>query len=95
MFGSEGDGTISAAHDTACVIEGVGAAEVNDEAGVLRGAGERDGGADLNTEGFVGLGVGNAGRCGGIGTLAAFDVDGAGRGSGAACVRCGTNTGRI
>ena len=94
-FGSDGDGTISAAHDGALVIEGVGAAEVNDEAGVLRGAGESDGGADLNAEGFVGLGVGNAGRSGGIGPLAALDVDGAGRGSGAASVSLRTDTGGI
>jgi len=95
MLGDHSDGTIRTAHDGALVIEGIGAAEVNDEAGVLRGAGEGDGGANFDAEGFVRLGVGNARGRGGIGPLAAPDVDGAGRGGRTASVRRAANTGRI
>ena len=95
MLGGEGNGAIRAAYDGALVIEGIGSAEVDDEAGVLGTARKCDGGAHLNTEGFVGLGIGNARGRGGIGTPATPDVDGAGRGSGTARVGCGTNTGPI
>src|SRR6266550_2895528 len=95
MLGGEGNGAIRAAYDGALVIEGIGSAEVDDEAGVLGTARKCDGGAHLNTGGFVGLGIGNARGRGGIGTPATPDVDGAGRGSGTARVGCGTNTGPI
>ena len=95
MLGGDGNGAIRAAYDGALVIEGIGSAEVDDEAGVLGIACKCDAGAHLNTEGFVGLGIGNARGRGGIGTPATPDVDGAGRGSGTARVGCATNTGRI
>jgi hypothetical protein len=95
MLGDDGDGSIGAAHDRPFVIEGIRAAEVDDEACVLRTAHEGDGGSDFNAEGFVLLGVGDARFCGCVGTLAAPDVDGAGRRSGAACVGGCTNAGGI
>jgi hypothetical protein len=95
MLGGDGDGTIGTTHDDTVVIEGIGGAEVDDEAGVFGAAHKGDGGAHFNAEGFVGLSAGNARGRGGIGSPAALDVDGAGRGSGAASVRCGTNAGRI
>lgn len=95
MLGDDGDGAISAAHDGAFVIEGIGAAKVDDEAGVFGTAHEGDGGSDFNAEGFVLLGVGDAGFCGGESALAAPDVDGTGRRCGATSVSGGTNAGRI
>src|SRR5260370_18789754 len=95
MLSSDGDGTIGPTHDGTFVIKGIGAAEVDDEASVLRTAHKGDRGADFNAEGFVGLGVGNIGGSGRVGTLAALDVDGARRGSGTAGVRRGTNASSI
>ena len=89
MFGGDGDRAIRAAYDGAFVIERIGAAEVDDEAGILGTAHKRNAGADFDAEGFVGLSIGNAGSRGGTGRPAALDVDGAGRGSGTARVlRC-------
>jgi|SRR6516164_6011600 len=93
--GGNGDRTIGAAHDRAFVIKGIGAAEVNDEAGVLGTAHEGDAGSDFNAERFVGLGVGNIRRSGGVRPLVTLDVDGAGRGGGAASVGLGATAGRI
>jgi hypothetical protein len=47
MFGDDCDGAIGVPHDGAFVIEGIGAAESNNEACVLGGAGESDGGANF------------------------------------------------
>jgi hypothetical protein len=95
MFGDDGDGSISAAHDGAFVVEGIGAAEVDHEAGVFGTAHEGYGGSDFNAEGFVLLGIWNARFCGGEGALAAPDIDRARRRSGATGVGGGTNTGGI
>ena len=95
MLGGDDNGAIRAAYDSAFMIEGIDGAEADNKAGVLGTARKCDGGAYLNTEGFVGLGIGNAGGRGGIRTPATSDVDGAGRGSGTARVGCGTNTGPI
>jgi len=95
MLGRDGNGPIGSTYYGALVIEGIGATEVDDEAGVPGTAHKCDGGANSNAEGFVGLGVGNARRRRGRAAPAALDVDGAGRGSGTARVGCGTNTGRI
>src|ERR1700739_2497682 len=92
MLGGHGNGTIGAANDGTFVIKGVGAAEVDDEAGIPRITHKGDGGTNLDAEGFVGLGVGNARRRGCIGTPASPDVDGAGRGRGTARVRPDANT---
>src|SRR4029077_8842130 len=86
---------MGAPHDRPFVVEGIRAAEVDDEACVLGAAHEGDGGSDFNAEGFVLFGVGDARFCGCVGTLAAPDVDGAGRRSGAACVGSCTNAGGI
>ena len=64
MLGGNGDGTIGAAHDGAIVIEWIRAAEVDDEASVLRTAHKGDRGADFNAEGFVRLGIGDVGGSG-------------------------------
>jgi hypothetical protein len=66
LFRDDSNRAIGAAHDGALVIEGIGAAEANDEAGVLRGAGESDGGANFDAEGFVGLGTRNVRSRGGV-----------------------------
>jgi hypothetical protein len=95
MLGGDGDRPIGTTYDGTFVVEGIGAAEVDDEASVLRTAHKGNGGPNSNAEGFIGLGVRNARGRSGIGAPAALDVDGAGRGSGAARVGCGTNTGRI
>jgi hypothetical protein len=87
MLGDHGDGSIGTAHDRPFVVEGIRAAEVDDEACVLGTAHEGDRGSDFNAEGFVLLGVGDARFCGCVGTLAAPDVDGARRGSGTAGVQ--------
>src|SRR5258708_30092560 len=55
MLGGDGNGAIRAAYDRAFMIEGIASAEVDDKAGVLGTARKCDGGAHLNTEGFVGL----------------------------------------
>jgi len=88
----DGNRAIGAANDRTFVTEGVGAAEVDNEAGILGIAHKSDGSANFNAKGFVGLGIGNARGRGGIGAPAAPDVDGAGRGGGTARVRCDTNT---
>src|SRR5208283_125896 len=54
MLGGDGDGSISAARDGAFVIEGIGAAEINDEARVFRATHKDDGGAHFNAESLVG-----------------------------------------
>lgn len=95
MLGGNGDGTISATHDRALVVKWIGAAEVNDEAGILGTAHERDARSNFNAERFVRLGVGNVGRSGGVRALVALDVDGARRRGGAASVGRGANAGRI
>jgi hypothetical protein len=95
MLGGNGDGTISAAHDRAFMVKGIGAAEVNDEARVLGTAHKRDAGSNFNAEGFVGLGVGNARGSGGVRALVALDVDGARRRGGTASVGRGANTSGI
>ena len=92
MFGGDGNGTIGAAYDGTFVIEGIGAAEVDDEAGIPGITHKGDGGANFDAEGFVGLSVGNARSRGCIGTPASPDVDGAGRGRGTARVRPDANT---
>lgn len=95
MLSGDGDRAIGATQDGTVVVERIVAAEVDDKAGAPRAAHKSDAGADFNTKGFVGLGVRNArGRCGMSGS-AAPDVDGTGRRSGTAGVRCVTNTGRI
>jgi len=95
MFGDDSDGTIRTAHDGTLVIEGIGAAEVNNEAGILGSAHESDAGANFNAEGFVFLGTGNAWGRGGVGTLAALYVDGTGRRSRATGVSRGANASGI
>lgn len=95
MFGDDSDGTIRTAHDGALVIERIGAAEVNNEAGVLGSAHKSNAGAHFNAEGFVFLGTGNAWGRSGVGTLAALDVDGTGRRSRAASVGRGANASGI
>jgi len=95
MLCGNADGTISATHDRAFVVKWVGAAEVNDEAGILGTAHERDARSNLDAERFVGLGVWNVGRSGGVRPLVALDVDGASRRGGAARVGRGANAGRI
>jgi hypothetical protein len=65
MVGDDGDGAVGATHDGALAIEGIGAAEIDDKAGVLRATHKGNSRADFNAESFVGLGVGNARRsCG-------------------------------
>ena len=95
MLGDHGDGSIGAAHDRPFVVKWIGAAEVNNEAGILGTAHERDASSNFNAEGFVLLGVGDARFCGCVGTLAAPDVDRAGRRRGSACVGNCTNASRI
>ena len=82
MLGGDGNGTIRAAYDGARMIKGIGTSEVDNEARVIRIARKSDGGAYLNAEDFVGLGVGYARGRGGIGAPAASDVDGTGSGRG-------------
>jgi len=95
MPGRDGDRAIGATQDGTFMVERIVAAEVDDEAGAPRTAHKSDRGADFNTEGFVGLGVRNIRGRSSIGGSAAPDVDGTGRRSGTACVRCATNTGGI
>jgi hypothetical protein len=85
------NGTVGAAHDGTFVIEGIGVAEVNDEAGVFRATRKGNSRADFNAEGFVGLGIGKARGSGGVRALVTLDVDGAGRRGGAASVGRGAN----
>jgi hypothetical protein len=92
VLGDDGDGAIGTAHNGAFVIERIGAAKVNNKAGVLGAAHKGDRGADLDAKGFVGLGVGNARRRGGVSSLAALDVDRTGRGSRAASISSRANT---
>ena len=91
MLGGHGNGTIGAANDGTFVIKGVGAAEVDDEAGIPGITHKGDGGSNFDAEGFVGLSVGNARRRSCIVTPASPDVDGAG-GGGTARVRPSANT---
>ena len=95
MLGGYGDGPIGTTHDGALVVKGIGVAEIKDEAGVLRGAGESDGGANFDAEGFIALGAGDARSSASRGSRAAPDVDRAWGGSGTARVLRGTNAGRI
>ena len=95
MLGDHGDGTIGAAHDGAFMVKGIGTTEVNHEAGVFGATHKSDCGADLNAEGLVGLGIGDARGSGGVGALVALDVYGAGRRDGAASVGSGANAGGI
>jgi len=74
------------------MVEGVGAAEIDDESSVLGTGHESYAGADFNAECFIGLGVRNARRRGCIATPASPDVNGTGSGSGTTRVRSGTNT---
>src|SRR6516162_11516253 len=57
MLGDHGDGSIGTAHDRPFVVKWIGAAEVNNEAGILGTAHERDASSNFNAEGFVLLGV--------------------------------------
>lgn len=91
VFGRDGNRAIRAADDGAIVVKGVVLAEINDKTRVLGTSGESDGGADLNAEGFVGLGVRDTRFRGGGVASAAPDIDGARRGSGAAGVGLGAN----
>ena len=93
MFGSDGDGTIRAANDGAFVVKGIVLLEINDETGILRTGGESDGGADLNAERSVGLGVGDTRLGRGVALSAAPDIDGAWRGSRATSVGRSTDAG--
>jgi hypothetical protein len=95
MFGDHGDGTVSAAHDGALVIEGIGAPEIDDKTGVSRATHKGNRRADFNTEGFVGLSVGKVRGSGSVRPLVALDVDGAGRRGRAASVACGANANGI
>src|SRR4029077_13201829 len=78
------------AHAVGCRI-----AEVNYEAGVFGATHEGDGRADFNAEGFIFLGAGDVGSSGCPRTLAALNVDGAGRRNGATSVGGGANAGGI
>ena len=95
ILGGYRDGPIRTAHDGALVVKRIGAAEIEDEAGVLCRARKGDGGASFDTEGFVGLGARRARSSASGGSLAASDVDRARGRSGTAGVLRGTNAGRI
>jgi len=92
MLGVDSDRTIGTANDGAWMVEGIGAAKVDDESSVLGTGHEGYAGANFNAECFVGFGVRNAWRRGCVATPASPDVDGTGSGSGTTRVRCGTNT---
>jgi hypothetical protein len=77
MFSGDGDGTIRAANDGTLVVKRIVLAKVNDETGVLGAGGKGDGGADLNAEGLVVLGVGDTRLGGGVAASAAPDINGA------------------
>jgi hypothetical protein len=91
MFGGDGDGAIRSARDGTFMVKGIVFAEVNDETDVPGAGDKSDGGADLNAERFVGLGVWGARFRGGGTASAAPDIDGARRGSGAASVGLSAN----
>jgi len=95
MLGGYRDGPIRTAHDGALVVKGIGAAEIEDEASVLRGAGKGDSGASFDAEGLVGFGAGDARSSASGGSRAASDVDRARGRSGTTGVLRGTNAGRI
>ena len=95
MLRGDSNRAIGAANDGAWVVEGIGAAEVDDESSVLGTGHEGHAGPNFNAECFIGLGVRNARRRGCIGTPTSSDVDGAGRGRGTTRVRFRTNTGGI
>ena len=90
MFGGDGDGTIRAADDGTFVVKRIVLTEVNDETDALGTGRKRYGGAHLNAESFVGLGVGDARFRGCVVVSAAPDVDGARRGNRAASVGLST-----
>ena len=90
MFGGDGDGTIRAAANGTFVVKRIVLAEVNDETDALGTGRKRYGGAHLNAESFVGLGVGDARFRGCVVVSAAPDVDGARRGNRAASVGLST-----
>ena len=92
MLGVDSNRAIGPANDGSWVVERIGAAEIDDESGVLGTGHESYAGANFNAECFVGLGVRNARRRGRVGTPASPDVDGTGSGSGSTRVRCRTNT---
>jgi hypothetical protein len=94
-LGGNLDRAISAPHDNTFVIEGAGFAEVDNKSSPRRTAHKGDGGADFNAESLVGFSVGNARLRRSIRAPAASNVNGAGRGIGAARVRCGTNAGGV
>lgn len=77
MLRCDGDGAIRTTNNGVLVIERIGFAEVNNEAGVFGSAHEGDGGSGFNTKGFVGFGTGDARGRGRRGALAASNVDGA------------------
>jgi hypothetical protein len=92
MLGGDSNGAISPADDGVWMVEGIGAAEVDDKSCVLGTGREGHTGANLNAECFVGFGVRNARRRRCIGTPAPPNVDGARSGSRTTRVCCGTNT---
>src|ERR1700752_3538824 len=81
VFCSDSDRAVGAADDRTLMIEGIGFAEVDDEASIFGTTHKGDCGTNFDAERLVRLGVGNAGRRGGQGALTAPNVDGArGRG---------------
>ena len=92
MLRGYGDRAIGAAYDGTIVIERIGSAKIDDKSGVPGATHERNGGAKFNAESFVGLGIGDARRRRGIVATTAPNLYGAGHGSGAAGIRCRTNT---
>ena len=64
MLGGDSNGAIGPANDGAWMVEGIGAAEVDDESCVLGTGHEGYAGANFNAERFVGFGVRNAWRRG-------------------------------
>lgn len=95
MLCGDSNRAIGASNDGARVVEGIGAAKVNDESSVIGTGHEGHTGANFNAECFVGLGVRDAWLRSCIGTPASSDVDGARRRSGTTRVRFRTNTGGI
>lgn len=91
MFSGDGNGAIGSTNDGIFVVKGICFTKVDDEAGVLGTARERDSSAGLNAEGRVGLGVGNTGFGGGGVAPAAPDINAARRGCGAAGVGLSAN----
>src|SRR6266481_5809820 len=92
MLRGDGDRAVGAAYDGTIVIERIGGAKIDEKSNVPRATHEGDRGADFDAEGFVGLGIRNARRSCSIVATTAPDLYGAGRGSGATGICCGTNT---